>query len=92
MFTRLFEEIAYSRRSHSDDHLDASAALMEKKGTPASPATAGGEQGLSGTWRAYQQYPFGRSAAEPGVLLRIFEEIDDLDELIFGLSQCPRRR
>ena len=61
-----------------------SAALIEKNGTPASPATALASSVFPGARRADQQHALGRGAAETRVLLGLLEEVDDLDELVLG--------
>ena len=75
-----------------------SAALIEKNGTPASPATALREQRLAGARRADQQHALRRGAAQARVLLGILQEIDDLDQLVLGfvdagdvVERDPRR-
>jgi hypothetical protein len=52
------------------------------------PGLAGdgpGQQGLAGAGRAGQQHAGGDAAAEPREFLRVFEEIDDLLQLLLGL-------
>ena len=61
-----------------------SAALIEKNGTPASPATALASSVLPGARRADQQHALRRGAAEARVLLGRLQEIDDLDQLVLG--------
>ena len=61
-----------------------SAALIEKNGTPASPATALRQQGLACARRADQQHAFRSGPAQARVLRRVLEEIHDLDQLVLG--------
>ena len=55
-----------------------SEPLIEKKGTPASPATALASKRLARSGGAHQQHALGDSPAEPLEFLRVFEEFDDL--------------
>ena len=58
---------------------------MEKKGTPASPATALASRVLPGARRAHQQGALGQLGADLGVLLGVVQDVDDLLEGLLGL-------
>ncbi len=58
---------------------------IEKKGRPASPATALASSVLPVPGRPDQQRALGQPSAEPGELLRILQELDDLLQLDLGL-------
>ena len=62
-----------------------SEPLIEKNGTPASPATALRQQRLAGSRRADQQDAARHARAQPAVFFRVLEEIDDLLQLRLGL-------
>jgi len=69
-----------------------SEPLIEKNGTPASPATARGlarhrprQQGLARPGRPDDQHAFRDAAPEAPVALRILEEFDDLHQLVARL-------
>jgi hypothetical protein len=58
---------------------------MEKKGTAASPATALVSNVLPVPAWADQQHALGNARPETAIVLRILQEIDDLDQLRLGL-------
>ena len=62
-----------------------SEPLIEKNGTPASPATARASSVLPVPGGPTSRTPFGHARAEPAVALRILEEVDDLVQLLLGL-------
>src|SRR6266404_797503 len=61
-----------------------SAALIEKNGTLASPATALANNVFPVPGSPHQQDALGSCTAQTGVLLGSLEEIDDLDQLVLG--------
>ena len=66
---------------------------IEKKGRPASPATALASSVLPVPGGPDQQRALRQPAAEPGELLRVLQELDDLLQLDLGLVGArPRRR
>ena len=58
---------------------------MEKNGRPASPATALASSVLPVPGGPTSSAPFGQPPAEPGELLRVLQELDDLLQLDLGL-------
>jgi hypothetical protein len=82
VLARLLEEVAHSRRADADDHLDE---LRGAHGEERHPGLAGDrlrQQGLPGARRADQQHTLRRAPAQPSVLLRVLQEIHDLDQLV----------
>ena len=61
---------------------------IEKKGTPASPATALRQQGLAGAGRAVEQHALGDLRADGGGTRRLHQELLDLVELLHGLVRA----
>ena len=57
--------------------------VTEKKGTSASPATAG-EEGLAGAGRPHHEHAAGRHRASTPVPIRVPEEVDHLGDLLLG--------
>ena len=57
---------------------------MLKKGTPASPATARGEEGLAGAGRPDQEDAARDARAQGGEAFGELEEFDDFLQLFFG--------
>ena len=57
---------------------------MEKKATPASPATARASNVLPVPGAPMSKMPFGISRADVDEFLRILQKVDDLGELLFG--------
>ena len=62
-----------------------SEPLIEKNGTPASPATARASSVLPVPGAPIEQHALRRGTAEPRVLLRVPQEVHDLDQLVLGL-------
>ena len=62
-----------------------SDAAIEKNGTSASPATARASSVLPVPGRPGEQDAVRNATAQPAVLLRIAQEVDDLAELVLGL-------
>ena len=62
-----------------------SQPLMEKNGTPASPATARASSVLPVPGGPISSTPLGTRAPEPRELLRLLEELDDLLQLALGV-------
>ena len=85
MALALLEEVAHPARAHADEHLDEVGAGHGEE-RPARLTRHGlGQQGLAGARRADQQRALGEPAAQPGELLRVLEELDDLLQLDLGL-------
>ena len=62
-----------------------SLALAEKKGTPASPATARASSVLPVPGGPESSTPRGILPPSAAYLVGVLEEVDDLDELLLGL-------
>ena len=89
----LLEEVAHPAGADAHEHLDEVRARHREEGTPGLAGHRLGEQRLAGARRAHQQRALGQPAAEPGELLRVLQELDDLLELDLGLVGArPRRR
>ena len=58
---------------------------IEKKGTPASPATALASSVLPGAGWADEEHALGHAGPQPAVPLPVLQEVDDLDQLVLGL-------
>ena len=58
---------------------------MEKKGTPASPATALASRVLPVPGGAHQQGALGQFGADLGVFLGVVQDVDDLLQGLLGL-------
>ena len=79
-----------------------SEPLIEKNGTPASPATARASSVLPVPGGPTSSTPLRHARAEPAVALRVLQEVDDLLQLGLGLVDagdvgeawpwCPSRR
>ena len=85
---RLLEQVAHPRRAHADEHLDELAARDGEERHAGLARHRPGQQRLAGAGRADQQHALGHVRAQPAVLLRVLEEIDDL----FKFVPWPRRR
>src|SRR5690606_32219510 len=79
------EQVAHAGGPDAHDHLHELRAAHREERHTRFPGHRLREQGLAGARRADQQHAFRRGAAEPGVLLRLFQEVDDLGELVLGL-------
>ena len=81
----LLEQVAHAAGAHADDHLDELAGAHAEERHPGLAGDRLGEQRLARPGRADQQHALGRGPAQPGVLLRVLQEVDDLDQLRLGL-------
>ena len=81
----LLEQVAHAARADADEHLDEVGARHREERPSRLAGHRLGEQRLAGARRSDQQRALGQPAAEPGELLRILEELDDLLELDLGL-------
>src|SRR5436309_3029090 len=77
----LLEQITDARGTHTDEHLDELGAGQGEEGHVRFARNGSRQQGLARARRTHHQHALGNPAAEPLVLSRIFEEVDDLDEL-----------
>src|SRR5690606_4091776 len=85
MLARLPDQIAHARRTDADDHLDELRGAHREERHARLAGDRAREQRLAGARRPDEQHAFRRRAAQARVLLRILEEIDDLDELVLDL-------
>ena len=81
----LLEQIAHAARADAHEHLDEVGAGHREERTPRFARDRAREQRLAGAGRADEQHALGQTAAEPRVLLRIAQELDDLLELFLRL-------
>jgi hypothetical protein len=81
----LVEQVAHAGRADADDHLDELRGAEAEEGHVGLAGHGAGEQGLAGARRAAEQDALGDHRAEAPVLVRVLEEVDDLDELLLGL-------
>src|SRR5688500_15423345 len=79
--TGLLEQIAHAARADAHDHLYELGRAHAEEGHAGLTRHGLGQQRLTCSWRAYEEHALGSGAAEARVLLRILEEVDDLDEL-----------
>ena len=83
--TSLLEQVAHATGAHAHDHLHELAGAHAEERHPGLAGDRLGEQRLARAGRADQQHAFGRGPAQPGVLLWVLQEVDDLDQLGLGL-------
>ncbi len=81
----LFEEVAHPRGADADEHLDEIGSRHREERPARLAGDRLGEQRLAGARRPDQQRTLGQPPAEPGELLRILQELDDLLQLDLGL-------
>src|SRR6185503_16992267 len=74
----LLEEIADARGADADEHLDEIRPRDREERHAGFTGDGARQQRLAGTRRAHHEKALGDTAAEPGELLRILEEGDDL--------------
>ena len=85
LLARLLEQVAHPRRADADEHLDELGAGDREERHPGLAGHRLGEQRLAGAGRSDQQHALGHAPAEPAVLLRVLQELDDLPQLVLGL-------
>ena len=85
MLARLLEQVAHPGGADADKHLDEFRPRDRKERHPGLAGNGTGEQGLACPRRADQQHALGRTPAEPPVADGVFQEVDDLDQLLLGL-------
>ena len=81
----LNEEIADTRGSDPDKHLNKVGAADREERHPGFPGNRPGEQGFSSAGRPDQQDTLGDTPPQTGELFRVFEKGDDFFQLLFGL-------
>src|SRR5690606_8948212 len=85
MIASLPEQIADAPRADADDHLDELGRAHREERHARLAGDGAREQGLPGPRRPDEEHALRRGAAEPGVFVRVLEEVDDLDELVLDL-------
>ena len=82
---RLLEQVAHARGADADDHLDELGGAEAEEGDARLSGNRPRQQRLAGSGRTDQQHALRHGAAEPLVLGRVLQEVDDLDQLVLGL-------
>ena len=85
LLLRLLEQLADPSGAQPDEHLDELRARHEEERDVRLAGDRAREQGLAAPGRTQQQHALGDAPAEPLVLLRVRQEVDDLAELVLGL-------
>ena len=83
--TRLLEQVAHARSADADEHLHEFGAGDGEERHFGLPGDGLGEQRLAGSGRPDQEHALRHPPAEAAVLLRVFQKIDDLPQLVLGL-------
>ena len=81
----LLEEISDPGRADANEHLDELGPAHAEERYVRLARHRTGEQCLARARGADEQHPLGNAPAKVGVLLRGFQELDDLLQLLFGL-------
>ena len=81
----LLEQIAHAAGADADEHLDEVRARDGEERHARLAGDGARQQRLAGARRAHHQDALGDAPAEPGELLRVLEEGDDLLDLVLGL-------
>jgi hypothetical protein len=82
---RLGEQVADAARADPDDHLDELRGREREERGVRLAGDGPGEERLTSAGRAGKEDAARDLAAEPHVLVRILQEVDDLDELLLRL-------
>ena len=82
---RLLEEVAHARRADADDRLDELRGRHREERDVRLARDGAREQRLAGARRAAEQDAVRDARAEPAVLLRVAQEVDDLGQLLLRL-------
>ena len=78
---RLREEVAHTGRADAHEHLDEVGPAQAEEGHPGFARHRLGQQGFARPGGPDEQHPLGDRAAQPAIVLRALEEIDDFHEL-----------
>ena len=84
MLARLLEKIPHARGADAYDHLHELRGAHREERHAGLAGDRFGEQRLAGAGRANEQHAFRRRAPQACIAVGLFEEIDDLDELVLG--------
>mmetsp|Transcript_3731 Transcript_3731/g.6369 ORF Transcript_3731/g.6369 Transcript_3731/m.6369 type:complete len:396 (+) Transcript_3731:1324-2511(+) len=82
---RLLEEVAHAGRAHADEHLHELGPGDREEGNSGLSGDGFGEEGLTGSRGAYEEYSLGDLGTDSSELLGALEELDDLLELSLSL-------
>jgi len=82
---RLGEQVAHPAGADADDRLDELRGRDREERHPGLAGHRPGQQRLAGPGGPGQQHAAGDARAEPGVALRLAEEVDDLADLVLDL-------
>ncbi len=82
---RLFEHVADTAGANADEHFHKIGAGNRKERHIRFARNGTREQRFAGTGRANEQHAFGDAATKALKFLRVFEEVDDFLEIVFGL-------
>src|SRR5262245_8573671 len=81
----LLEQVAHTRRADADEHLHEVRARDREERHVGLAGDRLREEGLAGAGRTDEEHALGNLAAELLELGRVFQELDDLAELLLGL-------
>src|SRR6266853_2221844 len=79
----LFKQIAHAAGAHTYEHFYEVRAGDREERNIGFAGDRAGQQSLSGSGRADQQYAFGNAAAQFLELLRLTQEFDDFSQFFF---------
>ena len=85
VFRRLAEQIAHPRGADTNEHLDEIGAGNTKERHTGFASHGSRQQCLASPRRADEQHALGQMAAQPLILFRMLEKLDNLDELFLSL-------
>ena len=80
----MLKKITHPAGANTHKHLDEFRTGNREERHAGFPCHRLGEQGFTGSWRAYQQHPFGNFGANCGEAIWVLEEVDDFSELELG--------
>ena len=80
----LREQITHATGADADDHLDELAGAHAEEWHVGLAGNGACQQCFASTGWAHQQYAPGHGSAQTGVLVGLFEKIDDFDQLLLG--------
>ena len=80
----LREQVAHTTGANADDHFDELAGAHAEEGHVRLSSHRACQQCFTRTGWADQQDAPGHGSAQPGVLVGLFEKIDDFDQLLLG--------
>ena len=80
----LREQITHAPRADADDHLDKLAGARAEEWHVGLAGNGACQQCFASTGWADQQDTPGHGSAQAGVLVGLFEKIDDFDQLLLG--------